>query len=184
MASVCIERTMQLSLPLHRLQSSTSITTVPGAFSPLTMSTSVPTSDLAYKGIREMLARDELVPAQRRSQSRLTRELGCSPMPVVEAMRRLESEGLLVKQARKQARVRKLSREDLEGLYLLREAIESVTARLAAQRATSAETQALHKLAQAYERAWKVHQDDSDADVAMHRHPHRALIQASVDHDA
>jgi N-dimethylarginine dimethylaminohydrolase len=58
-----------------------------------------------------------------------------------------------VKQARKQARVRELSQEDLEGLYLLREAIESATARLAAQRATPEETQVLQELAQAYERA-------------------------------
>lgn len=135
----------------------------------MTASASESTSDLAYRGIRLMLARGELIPGQRLSQSRLARQLGCSPMPVVEAMRRLESEGLLVKQARKQARVRELSQEDLEGLYLLREAIESVTARLAAQRATPEETQVLQELAQAYERAWEAN-DDGDAEVAIHRH--------------
>lgn len=127
-------------------------------------------SDLAYDGIRNMLTGGELSPGQRLSQSRLTRQLNCSPMPVVEAMRRLESEGLLVKQARKQARVRELSHEDLEGLYLLREAIESVTARLAAQRATTEETQVLQELAQAYERAWEANHQEADADVAIHRH--------------
>ena len=95
-------------------------------------------SEMAYQGIRKLLADGELVPGQRLSQSNLARRLCCSPMPVVEALRRLESEGLLVKQARKQARVRELSMEDLEGLSLLREAIESVTARLAAQRAATA----------------------------------------------
>ena len=127
-------------------------------------------SDLAYDGIRNMLTGGELSPGQRLSQSRLARQLNCSPMPVVEAMRRLESEGLLVKQARKQARVRELSHEDLEGLYLLREAIESVTARLAAQRATPEETQVLQELAQAYERAWEANHQEADADVAIHRH--------------
>jgi len=133
------------------------------------MTASTSASDLAYQGIRLMLTRGELVPGQRLSQSRLARQLGCSPMPVVEAMRRLESDGLLVKQARKQARVRELSQEDLEGLYLLREAIESVTARLAAQRATPEETQVLQELAQAYERAWEAN-DDREAEVAIHRH--------------
>lgn len=127
-------------------------------------------SDLAYNGIRNMLTGGELSPGQRLSQSRLARQLNCSPMPVVEAMRRLESEGLLVKQARKQARVRELSHEDLEGLYLLREAIESVTARLAAQRATPLETQVLQELAQAYERAWEANHQEAGADVAIHRH--------------
>lgn len=127
-------------------------------------------SDLAYNGIRHMLTNGELVPGQRLSQSRLARQLQCSPMPVVEAMRRLESEGLLVKQARKQACVRKLSREDMEGLYLLREAIEAVTARLAAQRITPEETEVLQELAQAYEHAWEADHQEAEADIVIHRH--------------
>ena len=127
-------------------------------------------SDVAYDGIRNMLTRGELSPGQRLSQSRLARQLQCSPMPVVEAMRRLESEGLLVKQARKQARVRELSHDDVEGLYLLREAIESVTARLAAQRITLEESRVLQELAQAYEHAWETDHQEAEADVAIHRH--------------
>jgi DNA-binding GntR family transcriptional regulator len=127
-------------------------------------------SEMAYQGIRKLLADGELVPGQRLSQSNLARRLCCSPMPVVEALRRLESEGLLVKQARKQARVRELSMEDLEGLSLLREAIESVTARLAAQRATPEEARSLRELAQQYEQAWEAQEDDSKADTALHRH--------------
>lgn len=50
-----------------------------------------------------MLCRGELVAGQRLSQSRMDRQLTYSAMPVVEAMRRLKSEGLLLKQARKQA---------------------------------------------------------------------------------
>lgn len=91
-------------------------------------------------------------------------------MPVVEAMRRLESEGVLLKQARKQAIVRKLSEKDLEGLYLLREAIESVAARLAALRATPEETRVLEKLAEAFEGNVEANHDSGDADLAIHRH--------------
>ncbi len=127
-------------------------------------------ADVAYHGIRRMLSSGELVPGQRLSQSRLARQLQCSPMPVVEAMRRLESEGLLDKQPRKQARVRMLSRSDLDGLYLLREALETVIARLAAERITPEESRELQELAQAHERAWEVVQHESEADVAIHRH--------------
>lgn len=127
-------------------------------------------ADAAYQGIRQMLARGELQPGQRLSQSRLARQLDCSPMPVVEAMRRLESEGLLEKQARKQARVRTLSLEDLEGLYLLREAIETVIARLVATRITAEEATTLQKLATAYERAWETQDHEAEADVAIHRY--------------
>lgn len=63
------------------------------------------TFDQAYQGIRQIFVRGEFEPGQRVSQSKLARQLGCSTVPVVEAMRRLESEGLLVKQARKMAKV-------------------------------------------------------------------------------
>jgi len=130
----------------------------------------VSASDVAYLGIRQMLAKGELLPGQRLSQSRLARQLQCSPMPVVEAMRRLESEGLLDKQPRKQARVRKLSRGDLDGLYLLREAVETVIARLAAERITPEESRKLEELSRAYEHAWEVTHHESEADIAIHRH--------------
>jgi len=127
-------------------------------------------SELAYHEIRNMLTRGELSPGQRLSQSRLARQFQCSPMPVVEAMRRLESEGLLEKQARKQARVRRLSLGDLEGLYLLREALETVIARLAALRITPEEAQKLQELARTYERAWETQDHEAEADVALHHH--------------
>src|SRR5262249_27696361 len=111
----------------------------------------------------------ELQPGQRMSQSRLARQLQCSPMPVIEAMRRLESEGLLVKKARKQACVRRLTWEDLEGLYLLREAIETVTARLAAQRIAAEEAIILQQLGEAYEKEWETDRHEPEADVNIHR---------------
>lgn len=126
-------------------------------------------SDVAYHGIRQMLTNGELLPGQRLSQSRLARNIGCSPMPVVEAMRRLESEGLLVKESRKQARVRKLTREDLDGLYLLREALETVLARLAAERIMEPESQVLQELGRTYERAWETDQQEPEADINIHR---------------
>jgi len=125
------------------------------------------TSDQAYQGIRQMFVRGEFQPGQRVSQSKLARQLGCSTVPVVEALRRLESEGLLVKQARKMAKVRALSAADMEGLYLLREGLEAITARLAAQRINDEQAAELERLARVYEESWKT---ESDADVAIHRH--------------
>ncbi len=125
------------------------------------------TFDQAYQGIRQMFVRGEFQPGQRVSQSKLARQLGCSTVPVVEAMRRLESEGLLVKQARKMAKVRELSAADMEGLYLLREGLEAITARLAAQRINDDQATELQRLASVYEENWKTESDD---DVAIHLH--------------
>jgi DNA-binding GntR family transcriptional regulator len=128
------------------------------------------TFDQAYQGIRQMFVRGEFQPGQRVSQSKLARQLGCSTVPVVEAMRRLESEGLLVKQARKMAKVRELSATDLEGLYLLREGLEAVTSRLSAQRITDEQAAELQELSQAYETAWQTEHLEADADIVIHRH--------------
>ena len=125
------------------------------------------TFDQAYQGIRQMFVRGEFQPGQRVSQIKLARQLGCSTVPVVEAMRRLESEGLLVKQARKMAKVRELSAADMEGLYLLREGLEAITARLAAQRINDEQATQLQKLSEAYEANWET---ESDADVVIHQH--------------
>ena len=67
------------------------------------------TSGTAYAAIRRMLLDGLLAPGVTVSQLELSRKLGCSAQPVLEAMRRLESERLFVKQPRKMARVRELS---------------------------------------------------------------------------
>jgi DNA-binding GntR family transcriptional regulator len=92
------------------------------------------TAEHAYRSLRRMVAKGELTAGQRVSQLRVARQLGCSTVPVVEALRRLESEGVLVKEPRKMARVRVLEQDELEGLYLARQALEMVAARLCAQR--------------------------------------------------
>jgi len=127
-------------------------------------------SEQAYDNIRRMLTNGKLKPGQRVSQSDLARKIGCSTVPIVEAMRRLESEGLLVKQPRKMARVRKLSPADFEGLYLLREGVESVTVRLCTERMTEEQVQKLVELAQTFEEVWEEERLAAETDIKIHRH--------------
>lgn len=111
-------------------------------------------ADEAYQSIRRMIVRGDLSPGQRMSQSRIARQLGCSTVPVVEAMRRLESEGLLTKVPRKMARLRSLTPREAADLYLVREGLEAVAARLCAERATDANISRLRQLARSFERAF------------------------------
>jgi len=128
------------------------------------------TSDQAYENIRQMLTRGEMLPGQRVSQSKLARQIGCSTVPVVEAMRRLESEGLLDKQPRKMATVRELSLSDLEGLYLLREGLEVGTVRLCIERMTEEQAQKLSDLEQAFEKVWDSFDIAAQQDVKIHQY--------------
>ena len=68
-------------------------------------------------------------------------------LPVSEALMKLEFEGLLESRPRAGTRVRIPSREDVQGHYIVREALETQAARLFAQLATARERAELKKLA-------------------------------------
>jgi DNA-binding GntR family transcriptional regulator len=70
-----------------------------------------------------------------------------SVLPVTDALRRLEADGLVESRARSGTRVRVPSDVDIRALYELREALESQSARLFAQKATPAERRELKGLA-------------------------------------
>lgn len=129
------------------------------------------TVDKVYDLIRDKLMLGEFSSGQRVSQRKLAREFGCSTIPIAEAMRRLESEGLFVKEPLKIARVRKLSRKDLEGLYLVREGLEAVATRLCAERITDEQLVDLYGLCRRFEEAVQAGNADTynRYDVEIHR---------------
>src|SRR5262245_65220 len=88
----------------------------------------------AYEVVRQRIARGELVLGQAVSRRRLAAELGMSFLPVTEALLRLEFEGLLESRPRAGTRVRIPSSQDVEGNYVVRQALETqaVTGRFAA----------------------------------------------------
>jgi GntR family transcriptional regulator, rspAB operon transcriptional repressor len=67
------------------------------------------------------------------SRRRLAAELGMSFLPVTEALLRLEFEGLLESRPRAGTRVRIPSPQDVEGNYVVRQALETQAAILCSQ---------------------------------------------------
>jgi DNA-binding GntR family transcriptional regulator len=96
--------------------------------------------------IREEILRGGLRLGSAISRRRLARNLGMSVLPVSEAIQRLENEGLLETRARAGTRVRIPSLEDVHNSYIVREALESQSARLFAERATPPERRELQEL--------------------------------------
>jgi GntR family transcriptional regulator, rspAB operon transcriptional repressor len=105
-------------------------------------------ADRAYLSIREEILRGRLRPGAPLSRRRLARELGMSVVPVADALRRLEEAGLVESRSRAGTRVRVPTESDVKTLYELREALESQSARLFAERATSRQRQELRRHAE------------------------------------
>lgn len=101
----------------------------------------------AYTTVRERIIRGELAIGQVISRRKLAAELGMSFLPVTEALIRLENEGLLESRPRAGTRVKVPTRQDVEGHYVVREALEAQAAMLFAERAERGERSELVKLA-------------------------------------
>jgi DNA-binding GntR family transcriptional regulator len=81
-------------------------------------------TDYIASELREKIIRHELKPDEPIRQERIALELGTSRLPVREALRRLESEGLVVIQPYRGARVAILDHVECEEIYRIRERIE------------------------------------------------------------
>ena len=75
--------------------------------------------------LREQIISGALAAGERVNETRVTRELSLSRSPVREALRILESEGLVTLEPHRGARVRGLSEQDLEEIFDVRLMIES-----------------------------------------------------------
>jgi DNA-binding GntR family transcriptional regulator len=101
----------------------------------------------AYVIVRERILRGELAIGQVISRRKVAAELGMSFLPVSEALLRLEHEGLLESRPRAGTRVRVPTRQDVQGHYIVREALEAQAAMLFAGQATRDERSELLRLA-------------------------------------
>jgi DNA-binding GntR family transcriptional regulator len=81
-------------------------------------------TDLAYLSVKQHLLVGELGEGSRLTEESLSKQLGISKSPVREALTRLESEGLVVIEARRGAHVRTFSARETRDLYDVRELLE------------------------------------------------------------
>jgi len=89
--------------------------------------------DAVIEAITDGVKDGRYAPGQRLVEADLTSELGVSRGPLREALGRLAAEGVLEIEPYRGAVVRRLTRDDLEDLFSVREVLEGEAARLAAQ---------------------------------------------------
>jgi len=85
-------------------------------------------TEKSYHSLRQMLTAGAFNPGDQLVNRQLASQIGVSLGPLREAINRLASEGLVNTVPGAGSFVRKLSRRDLEELYILREAVESCAA--------------------------------------------------------
>jgi DNA-binding GntR family transcriptional regulator len=89
--------------------------------------------DLVREAIRERIASGQLQPGPVKI-SDLAQQFGVSPVPVREALRSLEGEGLITFNHGRSIEINTLSVEDAREIYMIRTALESILVRSAVPR--------------------------------------------------
>src|SRR6202795_4223965 len=132
----------------------------------------------AYVTVRERILRGELAIGQVISRRKVAAELGMSFLPVSEALLRLEHEGLLESRPRAGTRVRVPTRPDVQGQYVVREALEVQAAMLFAAVANSEKRSELMKLAERVD-ALSVQSDGNRfIYLSLHEKLHRRIAES------
>ncbi|QPH53356.1 GntR family transcriptional regulator [Pontivivens ytuae] len=104
------------------------------------------TANEAFEKIRDKILTGRIKPGDRLNEGELASELGLSRTPVREAIRRLESDGLVVHEPHRGVTVNQLDNQAVSELYTIREVLEATAAALAAQHASEMEIAALSDL--------------------------------------
>ncbi len=99
----------------------------------------------AYDEIRRRILDGEFLPSSPISEYQLAAALNISRTPVREALKRLEEEGLVWSIPNKGTFVAELSAQDIMEIYQVRECLEGLAARVAAEEMSAKDIQLLEK---------------------------------------
>ena len=104
-----------------------------------------PLRDRIHDRLRSAILSGELAPGTPVIEAELAARLGASRTPIREALRRLESAGLLEPRGLRGSVVRALDADEIDCLFEIREALESLAARRAARTCGPAELRRLER---------------------------------------
>lgn len=141
----------------------------PADFSDLHLSESV------YISVKDAISAGRFKPGERLREVSIAELLSVSRTPVREALRRLESEGLVTNAPARGLVVTALDRQQVLELYVLREILEGTAASFAANRASEGEIATLFEILEEEAR----HLSNPKKLAEINRHFHRELYAAS-----
>lgn len=116
-------------------------------------------ADRVFARLQDDIVRGVIAPGTKVSETDLASRYGVSRGPLREALRRLESRKLLERVVHVGTRVTSLSFDDLIEIYYVREALEGMAARLAAENMSDEEVRGLTALLGQHEQQQDLRED-------------------------
>lgn len=132
-------------------------------------------SEAAYQKLKEAIKKGSMVPGTRVREVEIAERFGISRTPAREAIRRLESEGLISFVPHNGAVVSKLDHQQTMELYDMREVLEGTAASFAARHASTAELEELEDLIASESEV----AEDPDQLANLNRLIHSAIYRAA-----
>lgn len=130
--------------------------------------------DRVTSGIRDLILSGDLQPGTRIGQDALAKRFGTSRLPVRDALRQIESEGLVILTPNTSARVAKLELRECEEIYMIRELIEPLALSQSIPNMSDEQIQALEKAVSEIEST-----RDSDIFLKLDREFHLSSYRAA-----
>jgi DNA-binding GntR family transcriptional regulator len=128
-------------------------------------------SQYALRSIRDAIMRGDMPPDSRIHQADVAAQLGISRIPVREALRKLEAEGLVVLIPNSGARVARLEKNELVEIYMIREALEPMALKAGIDHITDAQVLEIDLLRRGMD---ETPYDDDEAILELDRRFHLA----------
>ena len=113
---------------------------------PIKLDSYQPLREVVCESLRDAIRKGILKPGERIMEIKLAEELGVSRTPVREAIRKLELEGYVVMMPRRGTYVADMSIRDINEIFEIRTALESLSNSLAAEHITEDELEHLQRL--------------------------------------
>ncbi len=112
--------------------------------------------DATYDSLKEAIVKGDIAPGQRLIESQLSTQMNVSRIPVREAIKKLEQDGLIERTDKRGFIVKDMSREEIEETLGLRALLESYAAYLATERMTKVLFKKLEDSIAAYRQSLEV----------------------------
>lgn len=142
----------------------------------------LPSSERVYRRMKEMIISGELAPHTRLVELQFAAEFGVSRTPVREALKRLTADKLVNADPVRGLVVHEPEPHEIQEVYLVREVLEGLATRLAAQRITPEEIQRLRAILDSMHEGLQSGQTDLvvNANMAFHDIIYRAAGNATL----